>query len=153
MDRDYEDEFYLITEDGQIYLKLMEVFGYPSETSFLGGYDTRTLIDIQLGNYSGKGTVDISTGQLYKFLQELKSCYQSLNGIASLKNYEGSFELIFDFDGLGHVKVSGHLREDMSARTELRFELDTDQTRIPQVIYGLEDLVSIYGDEKGVSTR
>ena len=82
MDRDYEDEFYLITEYGQIYLKLMEVFGYPSETSFLGGYDTRTLIDIQLGNYSGKGTVDISTGQLYKFLQELKSCYQSLNGIA-----------------------------------------------------------------------
>jgi len=61
--------------------------------------------------------------------------------------------LIFDFDGLGHVKVSGHLREDMSARTELRFELDTDQTRIPQVIYGLEDLVSIYGDEKGVSTK
>jgi len=41
----------------------------------------------------------------------------------------------------------------MSARTELRFELDTDQTRIPQVIYGLEDLVSIYGDEKGVSTK
>jgi hypothetical protein len=70
-----------------------------------------------------------------------------------LKNYEGSFELTFNFDGLGHVKVSGHLREDMSTRTELRFELDTDQTRIPQVIYGLEDLASVYGDEKGAITR
>ncbi len=153
MDRDYEDEFYLITEDGQIHLKVMEVFGFPSETSFLGGYDTRALIDIQIGSYTAKGAVDISTGQLYMFLQELKSCYQSLQGIASLKNYEGNFDLTFDFDGLGHVKVSGHFREEMSARTELRFELDTDQTRIPQVIHGLEDLVSVYGDEKGVSTR
>jgi len=153
MERDYEDEFYLITEHGQVYLKIMEVFGFPSETSFLGGYDTRTLLDIKVGTYSGKAIIYISTGQLHKFLTELKACYQTLKGTASLKDYEGNLEMVFDFDGLGHVKVSGHLREDISNRTELRFELDTDQTRIPQMIHGLEDLVLVYGDEKGASTQ
>jgi hypothetical protein len=148
MDKDYQDEFHLFAGDSEIHFYIFEVFS-DSTAPIYGGYDTRSSIEIKSGNFYCKGYVYISTGQLYQFLLQLTKCYDKLVGIAKLSNeYENNLELVLQFDGLGHVNVSGFYKSTSIQCNRLEFEFETDQTCIFQMINGLSEIASQYGHDK-----
>jgi hypothetical protein len=149
MEKDYEDEFYLYAENGNIYFSIEEVYGFPGQTSAFGGYDTRSSIEIESSNYRVKGSFYITTAELFRFYKQLQECYKTLKGAAVLTNYEGNLKLVVEMDGLGHARITGFFREKLHEENELRFELHTDQTHLAQPVYGLYDIASVYGDERG----
>lgn len=150
MQRDYEDEFILRADNGHFYLKIIEVFGFPKTTSPWGGYDTKSSVEIISSNYSVKGELYISTGELFTFFEQLRICYETLKGKANLSSYEGNLKMDVLFDGLGHATVKGSYKERLHTDNDLIFELTSDQTYIFQAVAGLRDIVSVYGDNSGV---
>lgn len=150
MERDYDNEFILRADNGLFYLKIIEVFGFPKTTSPWGGYDTKSAVEIISSNYSAKGGLYISTGELFTFSEQLKECYKNLNGKAALSSYEGNLHMEVLFDDLGHAIVKGSYKEHLLEDNELLFELTADQTYIFQAIAGLNDIVAVYGDNSGV---
>lgn len=149
MEKDDNNEFIIRADKGSFYLKIEEVFGFPDATCHMGGYDTKSLIEINSSKYSARGFIYISTGQLFNFYTSLENCYKDLIGSASLHCTEGNLEMNVFFDGLGHASVSGRFKEDQSKENELRFEFITDQTYLWQAVSGLSDIVEEYGDNYG----
>ena len=152
MERDYDDEFILTAENGQIYFKIENVFDFPEKTSPFGGYDTQSKIEITSSNYSVAGHLYITTGEIYSFYKQLKQSYSSLTGVAQLTSYEGNLELNIVFDGFGHATVQGFFKEKLEEENELKFQLSTDQTFLFQAISGLSDIVDKYGNTLGKSS-
>ncbi len=109
MDIDNLDDFFIQADNGQIYFKIEEAPGFPTDTDYYGGYDTRSRIEIKSGNYSVKGQIYITTGNLYNFFRQFEECYRTLKGTATLESYEKNLLITLDFDGLGHVRIRGHL--------------------------------------------
>ena len=70
--------------DGEkIALKLKEVIGFPDSTSYEGGYDIICSLEIDVGCYKAKFDRYYSaTGALYSFSNQLKECYERLEGEA-----------------------------------------------------------------------
>jgi hypothetical protein len=149
MERDYENEFILRAENGQFCLRITEVFGFPDATSHWGGYDTMSVVEIVSSNYSVKGGLYISTGELLTFYEQLRTCYKTLKGTAKLSSSEGNLNMDVFFDGLGHVTVKGSYKERHYEDNELLFELTADQTYIFEAVAGLGDIASVYGNNPG----
>lgn len=97
-----------------------------------------------LGYYS-------ATGALYSFSNQLKECYERLEGEAKyallLEN-----DLIFTvtMGSSGHATVKGKFQERPDINNVLSFEMDTDQSCFLSVISGIESLKDKYGDMQGV---
>ena len=119
MERDYEDEFILGADNGHFYLKIIEVFGFPKTTSPWGGYDTKSAVEIICSNYSVKGALYISTGELFTFSEQLRACYETLNGKATLSSCEGNLKMDVLFDGLGHATAKGSYKERLHEDNDL----------------------------------
>ncbi|MDH5597830.1 MAG: hypothetical protein OEY34_01830 [Cyclobacteriaceae bacterium] len=147
------DNFTIKGSDGSITISIDEVFGYPTETCHWGGYDTRSRIDIHVGNYKVVGELYISTGDIFSFYQKLKNCHKNLNGEAYLESYENNLRADLTFDQQGHVKISGFYQEYHHAGNKLTFEIDSDQTYFNQTISELASIVDKYGDMTGIKDQ
>ncbi len=150
MNENYVFDFCIQSESGKIHLKIDKIFGFPEKTCHWGGYDTISTIEIKSSSYSVKGLVCISTGDIYNFFQELKKCYDSLSGTAHLSSYEKNLFVKIDFDGLGHIKITGKFRENYHNQNQLDFQFNTDQTFLSDVIKSLEYIYDKFGDNKGL---
>ncbi len=150
MEIDYDNNFILRSDNGLFQLTIMTVFGFPESTCHWGGYDTKSTVEIVSSNYSVKGELYISTGELFTFYEQLKVCYKTLQGKAELSSYEGNLKMNVVFDGLGHAAIKGCYKEYHHEDNELLFELTTDQTYIFHAIKGLENITSMYGNNSGV---
>lgn len=152
MERDYIDDFLIQADNGQLYLKIDKVFGFPTNTCTWGGYDTQSRIEIKSGNYLVKGQVYISTGNIYNFFRQIEDCYKTLKGTATLESYDKNLLMTLDFEGLGHVKVTGTFNE-YHDHNKLDFEMKTDQTFIVDTLDSLKKIYEKYGDNKGVTRK
>lgn len=153
MDRDNIDDFLIKADNGQIYLKIDQVFGFPADTCHWGGYDTQSRIEIQSANYSVKGQLYISTGNLYDFLCEFEKCYRTLRGTATLESYERNLWIKLEFDGLGHVRITGAFNEMSQDLNKLHFEMKTDQTFLGDTLVSLKKIHEKFGDNNGVAAK
>ena len=79
---------------------------------------------------------------LAPFRQALQRLYDSLEGDALLgPDWQGSLELRFHGDGLGHISVKGEACADAAYGPWLKFELPAiDQTYLPAIIASLLEL-------------
>ena len=132
-----------------IELTIEEVWGFPKETSYGGGYGAKGILSIRAGQYSVIDNHYFTTGELYKFLTELKACYEKLNGTAILRNTEKELELKCEFDKFGHVIITGNFQANPVINNILSFEIFSDQTQIKDSIANLESIYEIFGNEKG----
>lgn len=114
-------------------------------TSFRGGYDVACLVKIECSGYTAKHSIYITTGELFQFYLQLKDCYDYLKGRASFTEYEGRLSIDVAFQELGHVVISGCFIANPGNETELKFEMRTDQSFIPEAIDGLADIHQRYG--------
>ena len=136
--------------DEYLRLSINEVFGYPKETSYGGGYSAKGRLEISVQGYKVDSQHFFTTGELYKFKEELKPCYQSISGTATLENTECELELSVSFDKKGIVTVSGEFQERPDVNNRLLFEFKTDQTCILPVIKELEAIQKTFGDMAGI---
>ncbi len=133
-----------------IRLNIDEVFGYPDQTSYGGGYGAKGSIEISVGGYKVNSQHYFTTGELYMFKESLVNCYENLSGIAKLENTERELDLSVSFNRMGKVKITGWFQERPDLTNRLLFEIDSDQSFIFPVIKELEDIEKIFGNMKGV---
>lgn len=148
-----QEGFIIKGESNFISLELIKVFGFPHTTSHSGGYEVRATIVIKSGGFNVNSEFYTSTGELYKFLQQLKQRNRDLSGKASYTSFEGDLELIAEYDNLGHVSITGSFTkfstsDDTSNRLTYRFL--SDQTFINNTISQLEIIYKKYGGLNGI---
>jgi hypothetical protein len=139
----------------KIEITINEIFGFPEDTSYEGGYDFRGDLDIVVGSYEVhcKNNFFSATGLLYKLLVSLTACYNSLNGIVEYKRlWEHDFQFVLKMTGHGHAVVEGEFRERPDCNNNLVFEMETDQTCILSTINDLKKVAEIFGDNTGKRT-
>jgi len=143
--------FDIIGCNQHIRLNVDEVFGYPNEISYGGGYGAKGTININVGPYKVCTNHYFTTGELYTFFQQLQKCYDNIKGEAVLLNIEHALNLKISFGKFGNVVVSGKFQERQDVSNILYFEMDTDQAAIFDALTSLKVLCRLFGDEKGVA--
>lgn len=136
----------------KIELELIDVLGFPEETSYEGGYDIICRLLIQVGSYQiNYDRLYSATGALYRFSDELKKCYANLEGKAGYKLLlENDLAFEVEMVGSGHAVVTGSFRERPDRKNVFSFEMETDQTCLLPVIQEIDMLKNVYGDEMGI---
>lgn len=136
-----------------ISLTLKEVLGFPDKTCYEGGYDIVCTLEIVVGCYHVQCDKYYSaTGALYRFADELKRCYDSLEGSAKytllLEN-----DLVFEvtMTGCGHAVVAGTFQERPDLGNIFTFEMKTDQSCFRSVIQDIERIKREYGGMRGIN--
>ena len=145
--------FKLTGNDEYIGLSINEVYGFPEEIAYGGGYGAKGTLEISVGSYYVHADYYFTTGELYTFLCQLQKCYDSICGEAFLVNNEQELQLNICFEKNGKVIVSGEFQEHPYVDTKLIFEMATDQAAISTVIRELLNVFHSFGDEKGISQR
>ena len=133
-----------------ICLNISQVYGFPDEISYGGGYFVKGNLDICVGSYSVLAEHSFTTGQLYNFYCQLQKCYDTISGKAVLENVEGELELELTFQKTGKVLAAGMFQERPDVDTRLRFEMITDQAAIASVLRELKNVYNTFGDENGI---
>ena len=141
--------FRMTGTDELIELTIDEVWGFPNETSYGGGYGAKGILTIRAGEYSVSALHYFTTGELYRFLQALKQGYDTLSGVAVLENTERELELKCEFNKLGHVIATGNFQANPAINNVLSFELKTDQTQVKDSISNLQAVYEVFGDNVG----
>ena len=96
---------------------------------------TTAEIEVKGGPFSGVVRDDTLVG-VAEFCADLQSLYDSLTGRASLNSYE-KFRLRFEGNGVGGIHGLVELYGDYFPLSKLAFELEIDQTFLPEIIRGL----------------
>jgi len=103
-----------------------------------GWFDTE--VEVQCDGWRGKFTASFLQGELSALARELRILHEKLRGEASLVPSEPNLELSFIGDGKGHIEVNGTARNQFHTGTKLSFSLHLDQTFLPSIIKGLENI-------------
>ncbi len=143
--------FCLNGNNEKIEFTIDEVFGFPSQTSYEGGYDVKGFLEIRVGCYHVYcNNFYSSTGILYNLLTSLYLCYANLYGVANYKHLlENDLAFSLEMTKFGHATVIGQFQENPSVNNILNFEFETDQTCIKDAINDLKNISSIFGDNTG----
>ena len=117
-------------QNEKIQLELVEVLGFPEITSYEGGYDIVCRLLIQVGSYCVNcDKLYSATGALYKFSDELKSCYAKLNGKAEYRLLlENDLSFVVEMTTSGHAVLTGRFQERPDKENIFSFEMETDQS-------------------------
>ncbi|KPB06254.1 WapI family immunity protein [Bacillus sp. CHD6a] len=144
--------FELGGKKGHIRIELVEVLGFPEETSYLGGYDVKGKIEIRSGNYYlSDAELWFSTGQIYNFYHQLLKSYNELKGIVYFQNPDSSeLKLAIEFTELGQLSIHGSFQEYLSEENSLHFEIESEQSYLTSTLADLKKIVDHYGGNVGV---
>ena len=134
-----------------IKLHIDKIYGFPEDTSYFGGYETTSFVDIKVSNYIAKGNIWITTGDIYNFYVDLQKCQNLLKGIARLISYENNLSIQLEYNEIGHVIISGSFQEKHDERNVLNFEFSSDQTFMNSLLIDLYNIHQQYGDFRGLS--
>ena len=117
----------------------------------MGGYDIKCTLNIDVGCYHVKcDTLYSATGALYRFCDELRSCYAQLEGQAEYKLYlENDLYFKVEMTTGGRALVTGAFREYPDKENILHFQMNTDQTCFVSVMQDIETLKNLYGGMEG----
>jgi len=149
--------FTLGGSNGSISLEIGEVFGFPGETAYGGGYGAHGLLQIRVQTCAGTWTVDadhfFTTGELNRFEKDLARCYETLGGTATLENCENELELTLSVGKTGHATITGKFQELSEFENVLHFQIESDQTYIPKALSQLHRVTEAFGDHLGKPVR
>jgi hypothetical protein len=127
-----------------------ELYGFPDRTDYYGGYDTESNVEIKCGAYRAIGVIPVSTGEIWQFFSELQNAYRTLHGEAHFHSYEGNLDFVLAFGGQGHWTLEGTYQEHLHLPTQLRFQIEGDQSYLPTTLTQLAQFVAKYGDNFGI---
>lgn len=130
-------------------LDILQIYGFPHETSFRGGYDVQCRLNIRCGIY-GVETDNYfsSTGDLQKFYDSLNKCYNALNGKCEYSVYvpenDLNFEIVFK---QGKAEIKGSYKDDPARNNVLHFEFASDQSYFSSVLSDLKKALKQFSSE------
>jgi hypothetical protein len=141
--------FTIIAGSDGIKINFETVYGFPDQTSYNGGFDVECAIKIWCGPFRVESKVFLSTGELYKFYQQLLNICLHSSGTAILTNHEDDFELSVTFSSHGVCRVLGRYRQSYSTETEMKFDMNSDLINMESALNDLRCIVERYGNDKG----
>ncbi|RSK50033.1 WapI family immunity protein [Hymenobacter rigui] len=144
------EEFTIAGKDSFLTIRLVEVLGFPDDTSHWGGYDVRAGIYIQVGGFSVNSTLWTSTGELYELYQQLRVCNESVKGTVRFESYEHQLEFTAQYTPAGQLILEGVFSEFIDSNNKLIFTIITDQSYIQSTLMEMQKIVQKYGGMEGV---
>ncbi|MGB6406561.1 MAG: hypothetical protein WBF39_03740 [Planococcus donghaensis] len=140
-------DFMIAGKQGFIRIELTEVYGFPEETSYLGGFGVQGSIEIKSGNYYVKDAeLWFSTGQVYEFFVQLQKAYQSLKGRVIFMESDNNLDLSLHFNQFGQINIKGNFQEVSEPENSLQFEFESEQSYLVSTLQQLQRIVDYYGD-------
>ncbi|MCX8486590.1 MAG: hypothetical protein ORN53_05345 [Crocinitomicaceae bacterium] len=129
------------------YVKLIlaDIFDFPLEKSFWGGYEVKVNIEIKSGNFHVHSSFHTSTGELAQFYHSLKNANKLLSGKVQYRNFEQNTFINLSYDHSGHITINGSFSEENELNNQLDFEFQSDQSFIELGLTELQSIVSTYG--------
>jgi hypothetical protein len=106
------------------------------------GYDwIQAYVEISVGGFHGKADLTLTLTDIKKFKEEIDIVYDELVGVAELDTIEDQIKIKMEGDGLGHIKLTGYLKDNVSFGNKLSFEINFDQTFLRGSISGLNTVL------------
>ena len=114
----------------------------PQATDSEDGNWLQAVVQVHVGGFDGRTAGALRAEEFVIFRDELAALHHSLRGTATLRTIEGWLTIQMAGDGRGHVELAGQLHDRPGSENRLVFHLDVDQTHLPHVLAGLDDVVT-----------
>lgn len=125
-----------------------ESYHYPFQimNQNLTAITIRSTIKVSTGGFTGKVKASLRSEEFAKFKNELSMLYETLSGQAYFTTMEKWLSITVVGDGLGHFEAQCNLSDNAGAGTgnTLHFSLHFDQTFIPEMIAGLNRIITAF---------
>lgn len=122
----------------------------PPADKDVEGYDWITAkATIRAGGFFGRVDLMISKGDMVSFMDQLKPVYENLKGHAEFSTLEDQLRILVKVNDMGHVKVSGYLKDDPSLPNTLNFHFEYDQTLLWHTISEIDEALFEMEGTKG----
>lgn len=118
---------------------IIEMLSLPADDEGYDWISARATIDV--GGFHGDTQLTITLADMKRFRDELQKLYKSLEGEAQFTTIEDQVRVRVAIDGLGHIKMSGHLMDNPGLGNQLTFELEMDQTFLGKTISELDEAI------------
>ena len=104
----------------------------------------KSKVSLKAGGFTGQFACDLMTPDFQQFKEQLSELYEKLNGIAIFDTIEGQIKIRLKGDGIGHFMADCIVRDSPGTGNSLEFELEFDQTYIPEMINQLENITRTF---------
>lgn len=101
-------------------------------------------VDIAVQGFRGSIWPSLESGDLERFLAQLRKLHSSLKGSAELLPREKQFVLSIRADATGNMLLSGTAWSRATFENRLEFELELDQTFLGEPISQLHDVLNAW---------
>ena len=114
------------------------------------GYDwVSARVHAVVGAFRGTADMVLLGADMQRFRDVLEPVYRDLRGTAEFVTIEDQLRMKVVLDRLGHVQVSGYVKDDASFGNRLSFELGFDQTVLRRTLSELDDVIRQLRASKG----
>ena len=117
---------------------------YPTANDFYDGNWLNTKAVVKVGCFTGTVNGQLRADELASFQVELSKLYKSLSGSAKFLTLERWLSFEITGDGRGHFSCVGEITDGSVRGNTLNFELDLDQTFLPESLNSLEKVASAF---------
>jgi hypothetical protein len=101
-------------------------------------------VRVKAGAFTGQFDIELMTTDFEKFKQELSRLYDKLDGTALFDTLEGQVVIKIKGDGIGHFEADCSVMDYAGTGNKLEFELNFDQTIIPELVRQLDTICKHY---------
>jgi hypothetical protein len=118
----------------------------PHETSqdFWDGNWLESKVDIRVGGFRGHFRASLRAEEFQRFKDQFAELYQDLKGSAEFSSLEDWLTVRVKGDGLGHFEAKCQAMDEAGTGNRLEFRLAFDQTDIPAMVKGLEQILEAF---------
>jgi len=101
----------------------------------------RSNVSLKAGGFQGQFQAQLRTSDFIHFKVELVQLYSTLKGTATFNTLEEQVKISVVGDGVGHIVAHCLAMDCAGAGNRLSFEIELDQSYLPEVIGQLDSIV------------
>lgn len=121
----------------------------PQDYDFWDGNRLNARISVQAGAFAGTFHAALRCDDFAPFLDSLRQVYQSLGTetptyIAEFTTMEDQLSIEVLGDAFGHITAQCVAMDDLGTGNRLEFDLEFDQTFLPEILSELEAIITAF---------
>lgn len=141
---DNETTYFELKDSGDFIRIDLQNLNYPTAELDWDRNWIKSKVTVKAGGFSGRFSCDLMTTDFERFKRGLTLLYDKLDGTASFDTIEGQVEIKIKGDGIGHFEANCFVMDQAGIGNKLDFEINFDQTIIPEMIRQLNDITTTY---------